>query len=218
MTEEDLKGLASQLGKPTGEMGITTGERMNISNGNMIQRTIDTLAVQPNENVLEIGPGNGNHIKPIVEIAGVKYTGSDISETMIQEAQRLNATSVVAGNATFAIADGISLDFAADSFDAIFTVNTLYFWQQPLSFAQEIYRVLRPGGRFCLAFAHQDFMINLPFTKYGFTLYTSAKAVELLQGAQFLVQDVVEETELVPFNSTGDRVERGIVIVVATKA
>ena len=67
--------------------------------------------------------------------------------------------------------DGQNIPFGEQSFDKIFTVNTLYFWKEPNTFLEEIYRVLRNNGTFVLTFGHKDFMSNLPFTQYGFQLY-----------------------------------------------
>jgi ubiquinone/menaquinone biosynthesis C-methylase UbiE len=215
--EEDLKQIARQLSCPDGEAGITTGERMNVSNGNMIRRTIDELAINEYEKVAEIGPGNGSHVKYILDkAAGIVYTGLDISSTMVQEAEKLNAGLVESGTVAFIQSDGKTLAFDSNSFDKIFTVNTIYFWENPVQYASEIYRVLKLGGRFCVAFAHRDFMQKLPFTRYGFRLYDPETVEQLLRKAQFVVEHITQETEQIPGNP-GQSIEREIAIVAATK-
>ena len=216
-SEEDLKQIARQLSCPDGEAGIMTGERMNVSNANMIKRTVETLDIINHEKVAEIGPGNGSHVNYLTASAGrITYTGIDISETMVQTARKLNARLVESGQASFVLSDGKTLDFDTNYFDKIFTVNTIYFWEEPLPYASEIYRILKPGGRFCVAFAHRNFMQKLPFTQYGFRLYDPETVEELLGKAQFSVERIIQETEQIPGNP-GETIDRDIVIIAATK-
>lgn len=64
-----------------------------------------------------------------------------------------------------------NLGFENNFFDSCFTVNTIYFWDDPISHFQEIYRVLRPGGSFTLAFKEKKFGGDLPWTQADFTFY-----------------------------------------------
>lgn len=216
-TEEELKEVASQLSLPKGEAGIKTGERMALSNENMIARTIAALQLTADEKVLEIGQGNGSHIALLMEsAAGLHYIGTDISITMIEEATRINEALLSAGSVAFALSDGEHLDFPADTFQKIFTVNTLYFWKDPKAYAAEIYKVLKPGGRFCIAFAAKEFMEQLPFTKWEFQLYTAKMLCELLEEAGFHILEIIEEKDNTQSN-LGIAVQRDIVIVAAGK-
>jgi len=216
-SEEELKEVARQLSNPDGETGIKTGERMNLSNANMIGRGIESLNIKENEFVLEIGPGNGSHVNDILLIAdGINYSGVDISETMIAEAEKLNQNFIEDGTVSFSLSDGNSLPFSEKSFDKIVTVNTVYFWQNPVAYGQEVLRVLKTGGIFSLVFSDKSFMQQLPFTKFGFQLYDKYTAVELLKNSGFTVIDTVEEMETTQSN-LGEAVQRPIVIILATK-
>lgn len=216
-SEEELKEVARQLSNPDGETGIKTGERMNLSNAHMIGRGIESLNIKENEFVLEIGPGNGSHVNDILLIAGgINYSGVDISETMIAEAEKLNQNFIEDGTVSFSLSDGNSLPFSEKSFDKIVTVNTVYFWQNPVAYGQEVLRVLKPGGIFSLVFSDKSFMQQLPFTKFGFQLYDKYTAVELLENSGFTVIDTVEEMETTQSN-LGEAVQRPIVIILATK-
>ncbi|RQO74060.1 class I SAM-dependent methyltransferase [Pedobacter sp. KBW06] len=216
-TEEELKEVASQLSQPKGKAGIKTGERMALSNENMITRTIESLALSDDEKVLEIGQGNGSHVGLLMDKAkDLLYTGTDISMTMIEEAKRINAALINSGSVSFELSDGEHLDFPADTFQKIFTVNTLYFWKDPKAYAAEIYKVLKPGGRFCIAFAAKEFMEQLPFTKWEFQLYTAQMLSQLLEEVGFHILDIIEEKDHTQSN-LGTAVQRDIVIVAAGK-
>ncbi len=60
------------------------------------------LGVQAGHRVLEIGFGNGRAAPAIIgRAADVHYAGIDISPTMVNEANRINAALVAAGQASF---------------------------------------------------------------------------------------------------------------------
>ena len=61
--------------------------------------------------------------------------------------------------------------FENDSFDKVFCNNVIYFWKNPFRHLKEIYRVLKPGGKFYSGLRTRESSLNLPFTKYGFVLY-----------------------------------------------
>ncbi|RDC56787.1 class I SAM-dependent methyltransferase [Pedobacter chinensis] len=216
-SEEDLKNIAKQLSHPEGEHGIKTGEAMNINNSGMIHSAIDNLNLQFNDYVLEIGPGNGAHLEYFLgKEKNLIYFGVDISKTMIEQANKLNSKFVGrGGSALFHLVDGSILPFITEQFDKIFTVNTIYFWKNPLEYLQEIKRVLKPKGTFVLCFADKSFMEKLPFTKYGFTLYEPEELKMLLSSAGFDVQEVIKKTEQI--NSNADfRVERDYYVISAS--
>ena len=77
-----------------------------------------------NDNILEIGFGNGDHVPEILEAArGLQYAGLDISETMLHEATARNAQLIDSGTAKFHLGDGTTIDLPSNSFQRVFTVN-----------------------------------------------------------------------------------------------
>lgn len=188
MQEEkpDFEKIAAQLAKPSGEMGIEVASKMNESNGEMTRHTIDLLLIKDEEVVFELGPGNAKFAEYVLGKAKqVRYTGGDISETMVEEAKRINQAYLEKGVATFHVLDGADLPFESQSFDKVFTVNTLYFWQEPLKTLEELHRVLRPGGLLCIAIRSKSFMLTLPFSKFGFTLYSPEEGLALFEKSSF---------------------------------
>lgn len=192
MKEEiDFKAVAAQLANPHGEAGVKTAKHMNISNADMTRHAVDLLGCETDERVLEIGPGNGLFAEYVLSKAkGIHYTGADMSETMIDAAREINKHHIDAGQVAFEWVDGLHLPYADRAFNRIFTINTLYFWKNPAMQLAEIKRVLIPGGTFCLAIASKAFMETLPFTQYGFTLYSAHEAQELLLTNGFAIKDM----------------------------
>lgn len=221
-TPPDFKAIAAQLRQPTGTDGVITAERMSQNNDGMIRSCIDNLSLQDGGWVLEIGPGGGTHLSYLLAKGNnVHYSGIDISGTMVEIAITHNKAEVEKGIATFtevkAEAGYVIIPFDDHKFESIFTVNTLYFWDNAAAQAEEIYRVLKPGGQFALCFATEEFMKTLPFTEYGFNLYDIPKASALLSAAGFSISGCISKKEVVTSNS-GESMEREFVILLAGKA
>ncbi|SDC91150.1 class I SAM-dependent methyltransferase [Pedobacter soli] len=215
-TEKDLKDIARQLACPEGEHGIKTGEMMHASNIGMTSAAIDALNLQNDAIILEIGHGNGAHIENLLKQANdIQYFGADISETMIAAAKRINSAYIESGQVSFQHTNGQTLPYADASFDGTFTVNTIYFWQNPNAYLLEIKRVLKPGGKLVLCFADKTFMEKLPFTPYGFTLYGLEKVQQLLAESGFTIKNTTKNLEQV-LSKTGEQVEREYYVVVAS--
>lgn len=216
LSEEDLKNIAKQLGCPEGEHGIKTGEMMHANNIGMTTAAIDSLGLQNNETVLEIGHGNGGHIAQLLSKAeNLNYFGADISATIIAEAEKINQDFITKGKVHFQLTDGITLPFDDGLFDKIFTVNTIYFWTNPSKYLNEIKRTLKPKGTLIICFADKTFMQNLPFTPYGFILYNVETVKELLEKAGFAIKNKLKKIEHIQ-SKTGEQVERAYYVLVAS--
>lgn len=208
LTENELKELASQLSFPKGEMGVAVADNMNLTNINMTLSTIEALGLCNDEKALELGHGNGGHLGSLFNLAReVHYTGLEISELMHEEAKARNHLFIESGKASFRLYDGSVLPFSDNSFDKIFTVNTLYFWKQPAAFLNELHRILVPGGTLCIGFAWKTFMETLPFTAYGFELYDEARINALVSLSLFELHDVINHRETIR-SKIGEEVER----------
>jgi SAM-dependent methyltransferase len=217
LSEETLKEIAAQLRCPSGETGLQTGLRMQENNDNMIRSAIASLELQAEDYVLEIGPGRAYHLPLILDpVPSVGYTAIDISETMMQEACAINQRYCETQQARFEVTDGEHIPYETDTFSKGLTVNTLYFWKDPLAYLQEIRRVMQPGGVFCIAFATRKFMENLPFTRHGFRLYEGEEVQELARSAGWAVKDVMQQTEQVQVSAT-DWMEREFVLLLVEK-
>lgn len=181
MSKDELVELASQLSNPYGEKGIQVGHQMNETNSFMIRNTLAHLSLNDNDLVLELGHGNANHLKELFQKADqLKYFGLDISETMKAEAEIYCSLNNLSERTTFELYDGETFSYDDNSFDKIFTVNTLYFWKSPAILLNEINRVLKPEGTCCISFIDEVSMNELSFTVYGFTKYTDNRFQQLV--------------------------------------
>ncbi len=181
MDETLAQQMAAQLRRPSGEAGVQTGEWMNRGNVHMNIDTLEILNAAANDTILEIGMGNGFFVKDILQKdPSIKYTGCDFSEVMVTEAQQLNAAWINNGQAKFICADVADMPFADGSFNKIFTINTIYFWEDAIAILAQLKRVLKKNGTLIISLRPKHLMQNYPFTKYGFTLFANADVVQLL--------------------------------------
>ena len=195
MTEEELQVLAQQLAKPEGARGQEVAKAMNESNHTMTVATFEALAVNNDDNLLEIGFGNADHVPELLAVAsGLRYTGVDISETMVSEAKKANASLTESGEATFHLGNGRQIDFAAGSFQRVFTVNTIYFWEDATSYLQQIEQVMAPGATLAIGYVRSDFLKTLPFTKWGFTFVDDTDINALTQHTSLTIDDILHLT------------------------
>lgn len=95
--------------------------------------------------VLEIGVGTGLNLPRYP--AQVTVTGVDLSESMLARAR---ARQGVRARSTLLAGDVQRLDLPDDSFDAALSTYTFCSIPDPEQAAREVFRLVRPGGRFVL--------------------------------------------------------------------
>lgn len=216
-SEEEIKMLAKQLSNPSGEAGVEVANLMSEGNVEMIKSAIDALNLKFGQSVLELGHGNAEHLKYLLNRAEyLNYFGVDISETMKSEAERINAKYIELRSAFFTLYDGMNLPFKDKTFDAIYTVNTIYFWGDQGVLLDEMYRVLKSGGVCTIAYGKKDFMRHLPFVKHGFTLYNDEDIQDLVSTSSFSLHEILQREDKSILQS-GEQVPRPFGVAVLIK-
>ena len=216
LNDTELQELATQLRHPSGKGGVTIADNMNENNIKMTESSILELNLKQNEQVLELGHGNCGHLDFLLQQAtSIRYVGLEISELMQQEAIKLNKKHSNS-DVRFELFNGKTIPFYEKRFDKIFTVNTIYFWEDVNAFLREIYRVLKSKGRFTLTFSTKEFMETLPFTRFGFKLYSEKEIVDLLKLANFKIKTIRQLNEDT-VSKTGESVYRNSIIITSYK-
>lgn len=200
LNEKEIQKLASELRSPSGDEICSLMEE---TNSNMISKTIEAMKLNGTESLLELGPGNGFHLESLLD-GGHDITVVDISEFVLEQLKTKHSTI------TTVLTDGIEINFSGEV-DKGFTVNTLYFWQEPLNYLNQISNCFKTGGEFFVTFAHIDSVKDLPFVKYGFELYDEQKLESLCEKSEFKLVGTQIESELVK-TKLGENIERKFVI------
>nr|WP_322623209.1 class I SAM-dependent methyltransferase [uncultured Flavobacterium sp.] len=217
-TLKDKATLGQQLSCPSGEAAKEVGDMMFSSNQTMIYNTIDQLDVNKGQNILEVGFANGRHIPYLFEKeTDISYTGIEISDAMIAASKENNIQLSDEKKIELLKTEnnGI-LDFDKEAFDICYSVNTIYFWKNPLRHLIEIYRILKPKGTFALTFIDRDFGKTLEFTKQGFELPGIEEIKALLRIVDFKNIQLKEHREAA-ISKDGSNVIRPYYIVTSTK-
>lgn len=152
--------LANQARQPSGWFGRTIAPKVfNKENKAMEQFGLEAMNLQSNDQVLEIGFGNGHLIGEMLpQLKDGKAYGVDLSEDMVDLALKLNKEWVDQGKLELTQGSVEALPYEDETFDKIFTANTIYFWPQPGQNLQEIKRVLKPGSLFACGLRLKDQM------------------------------------------------------------
>ena len=109
--------------------------------------TIELLNILQGESVLELGCGSGYAMKLILEgNRAEKVVGLDLSPAVIRSAGIRNKKAVQDEKAKLVQGNVKSLPFEDNQFEKVFSIHTLYFWDELSDTVSEIYRVLKPGG------------------------------------------------------------------------
>jgi ubiquinone/menaquinone biosynthesis C-methylase UbiE len=124
---------------------------------------------------LEIGPGPGYlGLEWLKKTEGTRLKGLEISPDMIAIAERNAAEYGLQDRVTYVKGDGQQTSFEDNIFDAVFTNGSLHEWSQPNRVFDEVYRVLKPTGRYLISDLRRD--MN-PFVKWIMRTVTKPKEI-----------------------------------------
>lgn len=145
--------IDSQYENPRGIVGTYIGEKMVRQHRVEVDWTIEQIQIQPNDRILDVGCGAGDALAQMLRgYNHVHVTGLDRSPTIVRSALRRNRTDVQAGRANVVEGNLGTLPFPDVQFDRVFSIHTLYFWDDVPAVLDEIERVLAPGGLFVITY------------------------------------------------------------------
>ena len=106
---------------------------------------------------LEVGPGPGYlGLEWLKKTEGTTLKGLEISQDMIAIAERNAREYELASRVEYVKEDAGEMPFEDDRFDAVFSNGSLHEWAHPGKILNEVARVLKPGGRYCITDLRRD--------------------------------------------------------------
>ena len=119
---------------------------------------------------LEIGPGPGYlGLDWLSKTEKTSLVGLEISANMIAMAERNAQKEGLRERVEYVHGDARKMPFEDGVFDAVFTNGSLHEWAEPLAILNEIARVLKAGGRYCISDLRRDMNPLLKGLMWTFT-------------------------------------------------
>ncbi len=163
------------------DSGIT-GEATTLSYDKMMRRLRDRgwmeTGILIKEGItsglaLEVGPGPGYlGLEWLKKTTGTRLNGLDISEDMLALARKNAAEYGLSDRVEYVSGDARKMPFEDSHFDAVFTNGSLHEWAHPEEILNEIYRVLKPGGKYVISDLRRDMIAPI---KWFLWVMTSQK-------------------------------------------
>ncbi|MBL7175951.1 MAG: class I SAM-dependent methyltransferase [Desulfobacteraceae bacterium] len=124
---------------------------------------------------LEIGPGPGYlGLEWLKNTQGTTLKGLDISADMISIAERKAEEYGLSERVEYVHSSGEKMPFDDEKFDAVFTNGSLHEWSDPENTFNEIWRVLKKGGRVFISDLRRDMFF---FIKWFLWINTKPKEI-----------------------------------------
>ncbi len=120
------------------------GEEMAREHLPIVLPMLDLMALQPDENVLDVGCGAGWLSRLLAErVPQGRVIGLDVSDEMVRRARRAH---VQLPNLLFIVGGVEDIPWEAQFFSRVISVESAYYWPDPARGLREIFRVLHEGG------------------------------------------------------------------------
>lgn len=135
---------------PKGEQGNEILNRMNESHYELTKWGFEHLAF--GKNILDIGCGGGAAIEQLSNIYPESLIyGCDVSPVSVEATSERNQKLVKEGKLKVKECGVSDLSFENETFESVYSIESLYFWPNQQEDLKEVYRVLKKGGKFMTA-------------------------------------------------------------------
>jgi sterol 24-C-methyltransferase len=131
---------------PVGSSGLSMATAMRL----MEDKLGATLDLPPGSRVLDAGCGEGNVAVRLGTRFGLEVDGVDLLEVNLRRARRKAAQLGLTGSLRFHRLDYADLAVADQTFDGVYTIETLVHAFDHQRTLEELRRVLKPGGKLVL--------------------------------------------------------------------
>ena len=138
---QDIERAAAQEFDRWADAG--RGESMHRGHLAVTTPVIDRWTLDADSRVLDVGCGNGWAVRLLLERGAGDGIGVDLSPRMIEEAR-------AHGRGSFHVASGAELPLPDDHVSHVLSVESLYYYPDPVAALREWARVARPGAELAI--------------------------------------------------------------------
>lgn len=183
------KYISSQFKNPRGLSGIIICLIQNVINRAMYNNAAELINLGQNERVLDIGYGNGYLLHKLYKKQEVELYGIDISDDAKKMATKKNRKAAKDNHLHLSVGDCCSLPYEEDAFDAVTSINTVYFWQDTVKGLSEIFRTLKQGKSFYNVVYTKEYLDTIRYTQIGYKKFEPEELEEYGKQAGFTHMD-----------------------------
>ena len=175
--------FTDNFGNPKGLLGRLMLVSMDKEHLPMAEWSFTQFDIPKEADILDIGCGGGYNIKRMLtRCSKGKVVGFDISEESVKKARKVNKNEprveIVRGSVE-------KMPFNADSFDLVTAFETVFFWPNTEENIKEVFRVVKPGGRFVVINNYGDPNIDWEKKVPCMTRYTAEQIRSFMENAGF---------------------------------
>ncbi len=177
--------FSKQAKKPSGLYGRLRMSKI-FDKGNLEMNSFakQLLDIKKDDNILEIGCGTGMLLNEISkELETGTIDGIDFSKTMTSIATKKNKKNIRTGKVNIYNADFDKFAINENYYDKIFSINTIYFWENPDFSISKIFGLLKPNGTLILGFHIKEDMIKMDLDDKIFKFYSKEEVIKLMDNA-----------------------------------
>ncbi len=125
--------------------GDGRGEGMAAEHANIADGLLARMSFGERDKILDIGCGSGWFVSRLAErVPNGQVVGIDVADAMIQVARKTFAGKE---NAMFMPGAAAEIPWDECFFEKVVSIESAYYWPDPPKAFEEIFRVLRPGGK-----------------------------------------------------------------------
>ena len=142
--------FTDNFGNPQGLLGRMMLVSMEKEHLPMAKWAFTQLHVPKDGYILDIGCGGGYNVRRLLEASlNGKVVGFDISEESVRKAKKINKKEI---GKRCRIQQGSveKMPFQDGKFDFVTAFETVFFWPDLSQNIKEVYRVVKPKGRFAV--------------------------------------------------------------------
>lgn len=189
--------LARQFSKPSKVIGpLVLAPLWNRWNQALNVSALRLLALEPNDQVLEVGFGGGYLLgQALARVPQGTVAGIDASPAMTGHCRSRYRSVWVSGRLELATASVSAIPFADACFSKVTSVNSLFYWSDVRQGIRECGRVTRVGGALVLVFTSRASLKDRSFARHGLTLPDGADIGQLLKDSGFEVGLIEEASD-----------------------
>ena len=188
--------IAQQLRKPSGDFAPRIAAKMDEVNGPLFDLALETMKIEDNDSILEIGFGSGTQFTKLAGKArALNISGVEHSPEMIEMAREGNPSLIDSGRLSLEQGTSEQLPYPDRSFDVVYCNMVIYFWDRPEPHLSEIRRVLKDEGHFYTGLRSKESMLKLPFIEHGFNTYGVEEWRTVVQENGFDVTTINRSTD-----------------------